>query len=56
METSSIKIAEKKSASASEARVKSQVLLNNQTSLNIEHEGQIYILRVTRQGKLILTK
>jgi len=37
-------------------RVKSEVLLNGQQSLYIEHEGEVYVLRITRQGKLILTK
>lgn len=37
-------------------RVTSQVLLGRQRYLHIEHGGERYVLRVTRQGKLILTK
>jgi hemin uptake protein HemP len=56
MESTPIKIAKKTANSEIATSVKSQALLNNQTSLNIVHEGQVYILRVTKQGKLILTK
>ena len=31
-------------------------LLQNANTLILEHQGQDYILRVTRNGKLILTK
>jgi len=31
-------------------------LLGNQRELKLEHEGQIYRLRITANGKLILTK
>jgi hemin uptake protein HemP len=31
-------------------------LLQNANTLILEHKGQDYILRVTRNGKLILTK
>lgn len=37
-------------------QVKSEVLLNGQQSLCIEHAGEVYVLRITKQGKLILTK
>ena len=36
--------------------VSSAALLRGATMLEIEHAGQIYILRVTRENKLILTK
>ena len=39
-----------------ERRVNSRTLLGGGSSLLIEHEGAVYRLRVTRQGKLILTK
>lgn len=35
---------------------KSRTLLNGNDRLWIEHNGERYTLRVTRQGKLILTK
>lgn len=31
-------------------------LLQNANTLILEHQGQDYVLRVTRNGKLILTK
>jgi len=31
-------------------------LLRGATMVEIEHAGQIYILRITRENKLILTK
>ena len=34
----------------------SQALLQGQRSVAIEHNGAIYRLQATRQGKLILTK
>lgn len=37
-------------------QVKSSDLLRGQTMVEIEHGGQRYTLRVTRQDKLILTK
>lgn len=37
-------------------QVKSEVLLNGQQALIIEHAGEVYVLRITKQGKLILTK
>jgi hemin uptake protein HemP len=36
--------------------INSQQLLGGQNMLRIEHAGQRYILRVTRENKLILTK
>ena len=36
--------------------VSSAALLCGATMVEIEHAGQIYILRVTRENKLILTK
>lgn len=37
-------------------RVSSDELLAGEAELEIEHHGQIYRLRPTRQGKLLLTK
>ena len=37
-------------------QVKSSELLRGRTMVEIEHGGQRYMLRVTRQDKLILTK
>lgn len=37
-------------------RVSSQALLGNDREVEIEHVGQLYRLRVTSLGKLILTK
>jgi hemin uptake protein HemP len=31
-------------------------LFKNQTALYIEHGNEMYVLRITKQGKLILTK
>jgi hemin uptake protein HemP len=36
--------------------VRSCELFAGETRVAIEHEGAIYCLRITRQGKLILTK
>ena len=36
--------------------VASRQLLGEQGQLHIEHQGERYVLRITRQGKLILTK
>ncbi len=38
------------------APVSSVALLRGATMVEIEHAGQIYILRITRENKLILTK
>ncbi|WP_249937082.1 hemin uptake protein HemP [Roseateles sp. DAIF2] len=37
-------------------RLSSQALLGNEREVEIEHSGQIYRLRLTSLGKLILTK
>jgi hemin uptake protein HemP len=37
-------------------RIDSQTLLGSANEILIEHEGSDYRLRLTRQGKLILTK
>jgi hemin uptake protein HemP len=37
-------------------RVSSQALLANEREIEIEHVGQLYRLRLTALGKLILTK
>ncbi len=36
--------------------VRSAQLLGEQRAITIEHEGSHYVLRATRNGKLILTK
>lgn len=36
--------------------IPSEQLLGEQGQLHIEHQGARYVLRITRQGKLILTK
>ncbi|MDD2885572.1 MAG: hemin uptake protein HemP [Dechloromonas sp.] len=37
-------------------RLSSQALLQGANTVEIEHAGQCYLLRVTRDNKLILTK
>ncbi|WP_374278001.1 hemin uptake protein HemP [Azonexus sp.] len=37
-------------------RIDSQQLLRGTSAVEIEHAGQCYLLRVTRENKLILTK
>ncbi|MBI2276713.1 MAG: hemin uptake protein HemP [Dechloromonas sp.] len=37
-------------------RIASEDLLRGNSALEIEHAGQRYLLRVTRENKLILTK
>ena len=37
-------------------RVDSESLLQGAATLEIDHGGQLYLLRVTRENKLILTK
>lgn len=37
-------------------RLSSQALLGNEREIEIEHAGQLYRLRLTSLGKLILTK
>lgn len=37
-------------------RIDSQQLLRGTLAVEIEHAGQCYLLRVTRENKLILTK
>jgi hemin uptake protein HemP len=41
---------------AQQRRVSSAELLGDQRELRIEHQGEQYTLRLTRLGKLILTK
>ncbi len=41
---------------AAPPRYTSQTLFQGAATLEIEHEGERYTLRRTRQGKLILTK
>jgi hemin uptake protein HemP len=38
------------------ARYSSEQLLGSARQIEIVHGGQVYLLQVTRQGKLILTK
>lgn len=37
-------------------RVDSEQLLQGAAAVEIDHAGQLYLLRVTRENKLILTK
>jgi hemin uptake protein HemP len=37
-------------------RIDSEALLQGAATLEIDHGGQLYLLRVTRENKLILTK
>lgn len=41
---------------AARKRLSSQTLLGNDREIEIEHSGQLYRLRLTSLGKLILTK
>ncbi|MEH0165219.1 hemin uptake protein HemP [Roseateles microcysteis] len=41
---------------ASAARLSSEALLRGRREVEIEHAGQVYRLRLTTLGKLILTK
>lgn len=36
--------------------IDSSDLFGTEKTLTIEHEGMVYTLRITRQGKLLLTK
>lgn len=36
--------------------IDTQQLFQDQTTLRIAHEGSLYLLRITRENKLILTK
>jgi len=42
--------------STARPRVESEEILRGNTTVEIEHAGQRYLLRVTRENKLILTK
>jgi len=44
------------SGTASTRQVNSAALLGSRETLEIQHQGERYILRQTRAGKLILTK
>lgn len=37
-------------------RIRSEDLLHGRQQIEIEHDGELYRLRLTRSGKLILTK
>ena len=41
---------------ASISAIRSETLLRGQPSVAIHHQGSVYRLQATRQGKLILTK
>ena len=43
-------------SSAIRPRIESEEILRGNTTVEIEHAGQRYLLRVTRENKLILTK
>lgn len=43
------------SSDAATKRVRSDVLLDGRQELIIEHAGREYVLRITQNGKLILT-
>ncbi len=45
-----------KAANASTPRISSQSLFKGQSMVEIEHAGQCYQLRITRENKLLLTK
>ena len=44
------------SRDAAAAAIPSSAILKGRDAINIEHNGRIYQLRKTKQGKLILTK
>ena len=44
------------SSAGQRPRIPSNNLLQGASSVEIEHAGQCYLLRVTRENKLILTK
>jgi hemin uptake protein HemP len=43
-------------ADKANAPIPSAMLLQGRYSITIEHNGRLYVLQKTRQGKLILTK
>jgi hemin uptake protein HemP len=47
---------EPKDAEPAPARVRSETLLQGARALKILHRGEVYTLRLTHRGKLILTK
>jgi len=50
------KLKDRESASVPAARLSSEGLLGPAGKAMIEHRGEVYVLRCTRSGKLILTK
>jgi len=44
------------SPSSEQARISSTELLRGRQQLEIDHAGEVYRLRITKTGKLILTK
>ena len=49
-------VAGQAAAGATRRAIPSEQILQGQDAIEIEHNGRIYQLRRTRQGKLILTK
>lgn len=47
---------EKRTSDSPLVTISSRVLLGQANVVQIEHEGMLYTLRATRNGKLILTK
>ncbi len=43
-------------SSSARPRIESEQILHGNRTVEIDHEGQRYLLRVTRENKLILTK
>lgn len=43
-------------AASADRRIDSKTLLGDEGRVIIEHDGQLYLLRQTNAGKLILTK
>lgn len=48
--------ANERSGTAPANTIDSRALLNGRDTVDIAHQGEMYRLRLTRQGKLILTK
>ena len=51
-----VKLLSPADSQATKLPVSSEQLLRGATTLEIDHAGQRYLLRVTRENKLILTK
>jgi hemin uptake protein HemP len=48
--------ADAKAGAVKERRISARELLGNERILRIEHNGEVYTLRLTRNDRLILTK